>query len=278
MRKELKILQKLAMLGAGILMSVSALAYNLQIKNYEIRYYNPMKYGLKDLVYQVRILGLVDSLNREKIFGKLTDVYFMVYWIEKDQYKIEVFGLPKGFEERKKGLINELIKNKLDFVIPRGLSKKLMGYRFRTINAKGGYVVEGFDKSKLKAINRVQLRFDKEGRLRFLRTFSPLGVQISTFEMSAKPWSKNKWLIDEMKVETIQGGNKNIYDHQIFYKKIGSYGFPTQIKITSWREMYNPKNIAVTDKGSEPPQKTVYSFSNYEVNTGKARNKIIFKK
>ena len=100
-----------------------------------------------------------------------------------------------------------------------------------------------------------------------------MGVNQSTIDMSAKSWSHNKWLIDQMTVDTIRGNHKLTVKHDISYLSKDGFGFPKKVKIST-----SGRPIKVDKKIKLPKVKPVVSellFSNYEVNTGKAQKEIV---
>ena len=243
-----------------------------EIENFDIRYYHPANYGLKDLVFEVRVKNLLENLNKNLSLGTLADVYFKVYWMMPGKYKIEVAGLPKGFKEIKSDLKN-LIKNRLDFVIPQKLAPKVRSYSLTSRKSKKGVQIIGRDKTHTKAVNEIQLDFNKKGMLSKYKSMSPMGVNSSSIRMSAKGWSHNKWLIDNLKIDTIQGINKITMSHDVDYLSIDGFGFPAKVTITTSSELMKTKKSKAR-KTSNPVTSEIL-FSKYEVNTGKAQKQII---
>jgi hypothetical protein len=240
----------------------------VEIENFDIRYYHPVNYGLKDLVFEVRIKNLLESLNKRLSLGTLSDIYFKVYWMLPGKYKIEVAGLPKGFKEIKSEL-KSMIKNRLDFVIPEKLAPKVRSYSLQSKKIKSGMTIIGKDKTHTRAVNEIRLRFNRKGMLEGFKTLSPMGVNNSHFKMSAKGWSHNKWLVDKLTVDSIQGIQKTSMKHKVDYVAIDGFGFPSKVVISTTQELMETKTSKAAKSKRE--HKSEILFSSYEVNTGKAQ-------
>ena len=88
------------------------------IQKLDQKYYTPIDYGLKDLVFEIQILGLNDFIKEKLKLTNLEDIYFRVYWIHPNIYRVEVNGFPAGFTELKKTLAQQ-IYSQMDYVIPK---------------------------------------------------------------------------------------------------------------------------------------------------------------
>ncbi len=49
-----------------------------EVLQYDIRRYNPEAQGVKDLVFELRMDNLTETLNKNLALGKLVDVHFKV--------------------------------------------------------------------------------------------------------------------------------------------------------------------------------------------------------
>jgi hypothetical protein len=267
-----KILSCIFILTSFASISLNAANTPAEIENFDIRYYHPVNYGLKDLVFEVRVRNLLETLNKRLSLGTLADIYFKVYWMMPGKYKLEVNGLPRGFKEIKSELKN-MIKNRLDFVIPLKLAPKVRSYSLQSKKLKSGTSIVGKDKTHTRAINEIRLKFNNKGMLRGFKTFSPMGVNNSKFEMSAKGWSHNKWVVDALTVESIQGIQKTSMKHKIDYLSIDGFGFPLKVKISTSQELLKTKDSKAAKSSRKLDSEIM--FSKYEVNTGKAQRYII---
>lgn len=251
------------------------------IKRYDIGYYHPERYGLRDLTFDVRIQGLTDKLNQQMIFGKLSDVHFKVYWIMRGeateqnfQYQIMVVGMPKGFEEMKKGL-KQMVAARLDYVIPQMLIESVKEYSTEHSTNRYGGVVTCNDRTHKNPIDKMEIFFDKKGRMTRYATYSPAGRTDTTMSMSAKPWSKNKWTVDRLTVKKHQGIQTTEMDYIFTYEKVGMFGFPKTIRVTTKQMLSRPtgpKEPRLMQKIS-----TDLTFSSYLVNQGVAKRVILGK-
>ncbi|MBT7608508.1 MAG: hypothetical protein HN576_02050 [Bacteriovoracaceae bacterium] len=251
--------------------NVNATNTPAEVENFDIRYYHPVNYGLKDLVFEVRVKNLLEKLNKRLSLGALADVYFKVYWMMPGKYKLEVNGLPKGFKEIKAEL-KSMIKNRLDFVIPLKLAPKIRSYSLTSSKLKSGTRIVGMDRTHTRAVNEIQLKFNRKGMLEGFKTLSPMGVNNSKFKMSAKGWSHNKWVVDTLTVDSIQGIQKTSMRHKINYVPIDGFGFPVKVVISTSQEILHTKSSKASKSKRE--LNTEILFSKYEVNTGKAQRYI----
>ncbi len=251
------------------------------VKRYDIGYYHPERYGLNDLTFEVRIKGLTDKLNEQMIFGKLNDVHFKVYWIMRGepnernfQYQIMVVGMPKGFEEMKKGL-KQMIATRLDYVIPRMLVESIKEYTTEYSSNQYGGTITCTDRTHKNDVDKMEIFFDKKGRMTRYATYSPAGRTDTTMSMNAKPWSKNKWVVDRVTVKKYQGIQTTEMDYIFTYEKVGLFGFPKTIRITTKQMLSRPT-------GPKEPRlmqqiSTDLLFENYLVNQGVAKRVILGK-
>lgn len=243
---------------------------NLEIQQHELRSYDPQKTGLKDLVFEARIDKLVDMLNETGTFGKLSDVYFKIHWLSPDQYKIEVMGLPKGFEEVRNDL-SMLIKTKLELIIPEMLSSKFKNYALKTEDSKDAKVVRATDTTGLMVLPEVEIYFDKSGKLSAIETRAN-GQNVKTeFSLSPKSWSQNKLVVDKIITVTKQGLQTNTVTNTIEYLTVSGVGFPSVVKVNNLSEATIPAQGEEKEKHLKQSTGSIIKFSNYEVNTGKAQ-------
>ncbi|MCK5883658.1 MAG: hypothetical protein KAG61_08220 [Bacteriovoracaceae bacterium] len=251
------------------------------IKRYDIGYYHPERYGLRDLTFDVRIQGLTDKLNQQMIFGKLSDVHFKVYWMMRGEateqnfkYKIMVIGMPKGFKEMKKGL-KQMVATRLDYVIPQMLIESIKEYSTEYSKNRYGGIITCSDRTHKKATDKMEIFFDRKGRMTRYATYSPAGRTDTTMSMSAKAWSKNKWTVDRLTVKKHQGIQTTEMDYIFKYEKVGMYGFPKTITVITKHMLSRttgPKGARLMQEIS-----TDLSFSGYLVNQGIAKSVIIGK-
>jgi hypothetical protein len=239
-----------------------------EIKEFDIRYYHPENFGLKDLVFEVRVSNLVETLNKRQNFGKIEDLYFKIYWMFPGQYQIKVNGFPNGFKEIKYQL-KQMIKNRLDFVIPLKLSPRVRGYELKYSKSEKYTAIKGKDRVGSSPVSEIQLKFKKNGMLKEFKTFSPTGVNTTDFNLKTKGWSNNKWVVDKMTTKLIQGVQLTTIENDFEYESVKGFGFPTKVDIVTTQE------IMVNNKSNKRSVNSSITFSNYEVNTGKAQRYMI---
>ena len=266
---------------AWLFPSVQAIADSASdeaIKRYDIGYYHPERFGLRDLTFEVRVDGLTEKLNQQLIFGKLSDVFFKVYWMQDEtgaiQSKVLVIGMPNGFEEMKKGL-KQMVTDRLDYVVPKMLAESIKECSTTYSPASYGGFITCIDKTHQKQIDRMELYFDKAGRMTRYVTVSPVGKTDTTMQMSAKAWSNNKWVLESMKIKQYQGIQSTITDYLFNYEKVELFGFPKSIVVKTAQYLIKP-----TEKNQEQLMReteTALRFSNYVINKGQAKSAIISK-
>ena len=93
-------------------------------------------------------------------------------------------------------------------------------------------------------------------------------IKTSYKHIVIKPWSNNKWLLSEVVEERMQGKHRLTMKSEILYKKNGKYGFPSKINVLTTPFIDQGIKNRKTIKRSI---KTSLTFSNYEINTGKAK-------
>lgn len=241
-----------------------------EIEQYEIRSYDPQKSGLTDLVFEARIEKLTDILNKAGNFGKLVDVYFKIYWLSPSQYKIEVMGLPKGFQEVRDDL-SALIKGKLEFIIPENFSDKFKAYTLKAEPIADGKLIKAIDNTYTLAVPEVDIVFDKSGRLKQVETKAAYSTIKTEFFQSPKSWSNNKLVMDKIVTTTKEGTVTATTTNSVNYVSVGGMGFPSKITVKNVTEAVIPAKGKEKEKKVKNESGSVINFTNYEVNTGKAQ-------
>lgn len=250
--------------------SVWAQSKNETIEQYEIRSYDPQKSGLTDLVFEARIDNLTEILNKTQTFGKLVDVYFKVYWLSPAQYKIEVMGLPKGFQEVRDDLTT-LLKGKLEFIIPEKFSERFKAYTLKSEPVADGKLIKAIDDSYTLAVPEVDLVFDNNGRLKTLETKAAASSVKTEFFQTPKSWSNNKLVMDRVVSVNKQGLAVNTITNTIEYVSVNGMGFPSKVSVKNLTEATIPAHGKEKEKKVKNETNSAIRFSKYEVNTGKAQ-------
>ncbi len=237
------------------------------IESFDLRTYDPLKNGLKDFSCEIRLKGLTERLKKELVSLDIKDeVYYKLFWIYPGKLDLVVEGLPRGFQELRNNLKN-LIVNRVDYLVPQKLGKRIRGYELTPQKTSSGTLVKAKDPANSKAVNKIELMFDKEGKLSTYKSYSPLGFQQSVFSYTKKSWSKNKWVLNEVKAKTIQGPQVTEIETEIDHENYVGYGFPEKILISTTQYVVAPGK---DEKKQERTGQTELSFSNYKINAGEA--------
>lgn len=240
-----------------------------ELEQFEIRSYTPQLNGVKDLVFEARVDGLKEIIEKNLAVGKLNDLYFKVYWQHPNDFKIEVEGLPKGFKEVRDDL-RQLIKGKLDFVIPEKISDRLQPYTLKVEPITEGKLLKAIDETYTLAVPEIDITFDKSGRMKYLETKMSANAVKTEFFHSPKSWSNNKLVLD--KVQSISGvpGNAVIIINELEYANVNGFGMPAKLNIKNVIEYTTAATKTEKAKVQKKETNSVIRFSKYEINTGKA--------
>lgn len=242
------------------------------VENFDLRYYHPQINNLKDLAFKIRISNLKENVLKSIPLSKLDDLYYSVFWITPGRYHVEVHGLPTGYTELKNEL-KALIQNRLDFVLPQKLAPKVRSYSLKSTDGSSESLkIEGVDKTHQRGINKIEIEFDKKGKLKSFVTKSPMGSQKSVMSMSPKSWSKNKWVVDNITIFSTQGLQTTKMKNELIYKNYDGFGFPEKVIVTTTQE------FILRDKKRKKKKRTIKTeiiFSDYVINKGVAKKRIM---
>ena len=271
---EYKMKKKL-ILGLTILWCTSIFSAQKidDIEQYEIRSYKPQASGLTDLVFEARIENLTEILNKNLAIGKLVDVHFKIYWISPTQYQVDIEGLKPGFKEIREELAN-LIKGKLEFIIPEQFSTKFKDYTLKVEPVTDGKLIRAIDETYTMAVSEADIRFDNNGMLKSIETRAPASKITTEFFHSPKPWSNNKNVLDKTISTSIQGAALITVENAIEYKLFQNLGLPSTLSITNRSVIVVPATAKEKEKKIKQENTSHVYFSKYELNTGKAHKRI----
>jgi len=250
------------------LISINISSQEDQVEYFDLRSYDPVKNGLKDLYCEVRIKGLTEQLKKEFLsikFGE--EVYYKMYWLYPGKLDFEIEGIPRGFLELKTNLKN-LVVNRVDYIIPQSLGKRLRSYQKKSQKTKGGYLVEANDPTNTKAVNKIELRIDDEGRMKSYKSYSPLGFQESKFTYGKKSWSKNKWVLEKVIAKAIQGPQVTEVTTEITYKNQVGLGLPIEIEVGTKQFIVAPGK---DERKLQREGETEITIGNFKVNSAEAQ-------
>lgn len=240
------------------------------IEHYDLKMYSPMNQGLKDLIFEVTVEGLTEKLKERLKIDSLGPVSFRVYWMFPGQYRIEVGGIPKSFLDLQKEL-KALIVGQLDFVIPVKLTSKLRGYEISFKDKDSDPVkIRAVEPTKRRVITEMELQFLKSGKLKGIHARSPRGETLTEFDLNPKSWSNNKWTLDKSIVEMRTNQGRIITETNVSYRSVAGLGFPEKLDITTRQKALIVEKKKLIEKEFAKQNSTMI-FSNYVVNSGKAK-------
>jgi len=239
------------------------------LENFDLRSYSPVKNGMKDFTCLIKVKGLTEQVKKSLVNVKINDeIYYRLYWLYPGKIDIIVEGLPKGFKELKQNL-KSLVVNRIDYIVPQDLTTRLRAYKMKKKAIKKGTLLVGEDPTNQLAVNKIELLFDGDEKLKSYKSYSPLGFQESKFDYSKKSWSKNKWVLEEVNAKTVQGPQFTEIKTEIKYENFVGYGLPTQINIETLQYVVAPGE---NERKNERSGETEIHFSDYKINSNLARN------
>lgn len=233
--------------------------------------YSPQAAGLKDLIFEVRVKDLKESIQKAMPIGKIGDVYFRVFWMFPDQYRIEVQGLPPGYDELVRDLKNT-IKPMLDYVIPNKIESQIENKKLTLVEKAGASVVSVVDPTYTSQASELRLTFSKDMILNELESLSPVGSVKTEMKYSPKSWSQNKLVPDKVTAKSGNSAKKTVVTYDLQYVNVAGFGLPEKIKTKT------VVSITVVEKGKAKEVNSEVAsevrFSKYQPNTGKAEQYI----
>jgi hypothetical protein len=223
------------------------------LKSWDSKIYNPKNEGVNFLSFDAKVNGLAESLKTTLIIPNISKVFFKITWDKKNQFKINLMGLPKGFNELKNSLESTMI-DKLRFFIPTSFYEPLSEYQISTKIVESGtqYTLE--DKSFLKEATKVEVFFNKAKNLSKMEIYSLRGKEVNSFTFEDSS-IENKLLIKDFLVENVSAQGVFALSYSIEYAKVNKFVLPKKILISS------QLHSTPTENG----QKQVFSESKYEV-------------
>ena len=265
------------LLGLGSLaVSKSDNEARVFLKEFDLSYYRPQRYNLRDFKVDARIDGLLERLSQQLIFGKLNDVYFELSWKarpkenDSDYKKVEVQGMPNGFSEIKSQLSNNVLP-RIDFIAPVSLSEKMKGYALNLIeNQDGTRTIVCRDLEGMKEASEIILIFDKKKRLVKFVAKSPIGLETVDLKLVKEPWSQGKWVLSEYNVKKVHGPQTIESMSTLDYKVVSGFGLPDRIE-TKLKIAVGERRSALGPQAYEVETRSGMRFSNWKVNKASLR-------
>lgn len=237
------------------------------INNFNLRSYSPRNYGLRDLVFKVKIknMNLPDHLEIKE-----EDIFFEVYWLKGSGFSIEVMGMPDGFLEIKNRLKGFLYLN-FKHVIPSQNIGNFNGFEaLLTTEGREQFVVLS-NPSGQENISKIEMVFGEKENLKSIKSTSPSGVVDTFFLISPKIWSHNKWVHDEQSYTAKTGQTNYSVKLKITYLAQGEFGFPSTIDIKEHIIFNRDKKTTTMENKKATMMQNRISFFDYEINSGRAQ-------
>jgi hypothetical protein len=236
----------------------------------EVYTYQASRFGLRDLVVQIKIEDLTKLLNDKMIFGKLDNVYFKLYWQFPQKIDVEVIGLPNGYKEVKSQL-KQLVYNKLELIFPSPLRQFVKNYKmkwFKNSGEKNGQKVYFIDPSGLLAIREMTMTLSDQGLLSELVTVHPLLTNHATFKYMVRPCSQNKYLLESYVVKGVVSTGSEEVQTNINYGSIENLCLPSEVKSVTKQVLSVDREKKLDEQKRELIM--IFRFEKYEINTGAA--------
>ena len=239
-----------------------------RIKTFDIMTYSPMKKGLKDLYFEVennKLQKMVESSTGLKLSEPIR---FKVYWMPPNKTKIDIVGLPAGYQELEQNL-KKIALEVVDYVIPRSPVTVFNEFKFakEEIN-KTGVIIRGKSKNTESKVSELELHFSKNDKLLKMISLGAYSRTEVDFDYSKKKYSDNKFLTDSL-ITTITSGKVKlrISKHFSYIQKDG-YAFPSKVKV----HMSPVGDVKAKGNSSE------MTISGYKANEGFALKRFSAKK
>jgi hypothetical protein len=265
-------------------------AINL-INNFHKKLYLPDSKGLQDLTFEVHLDKIADSIQNAYPNQKIGEVYLKVYWwtfknkkkVENKRIEILIEGLPhRGVKEVEETLVNIGLKL-LKEIIPPPLLQGIpefykKGIKFK--KTKDHYLVTAEDQQK--DINRIEMKFSKNGILQSQDLFFPGQKVTKEFSFQKNPASKGKGELLLSRTLTKDWGKNpsSEVERKVTFEDINNYSLPVKIETTKRLKLkvskdYKPPKGAVLKKEDEFT--TFLTIRNYKVNQNIAKEYFVRK-
>ncbi len=263
--------------GIGVLF----LSFNLtanELDTFDLKTYHPENFGLTDLSCEIRIDNLLQQLNQLSIFGKLTDVYYKIYWTKDRGFALTIEGISDAFSVQKENL-KELVIHRLEFIIPRSVAALAEGLTLSTARDKGDVIITATDPSGKKDPNKIVFTLGPDNNLKKVKIYATGFVSETEYHYGTIDGSMNKVVLLSSKadVQTI-GSNpqRHFVETQIKYQLVGQVVVPQEVKIKTAlidaKYTFQTPAAAALGSGPKTMVENVITFSNYTANHRLASN------
>jgi hypothetical protein len=226
-------------------------------EDHKLRSYSPTKAGVKDILFDIRMDGLLNNVKKTTSLTSLDDLYFRVYWTYPGQYLIVVEGLPKGFKMLRNNL-KGIIKPFVDIIFSDDFIRQFERVPFvKDVNNKGTFV----KRKQATDVNDIRVKFDNKGVLEAIVTSSPYTKVNTSFMHKLRSWSKGKFVMNKIKIEELSNGLISQKEIEIERTLQSGVGLPKSVVVEQSLKRKDKVINSSTQK---------FIFSNYHINTGKA--------
>lgn len=230
-------------------------------EDHKLQTYSPVKAGVKDLLFEVRIDGLIDNIKATTAISKVEDLYVRFYWIFPGEYRMDVEGIPEGFDTLRTN-IKQQVKPYVDMIFSEDFIRQFERSPF----VKDTNIKNRFNrKNEKNEVTELYVTLNSNGIMDGVYSTSPRVKVDSKFEYKLRSWSDGKYVLTGIMIKENMNGlisNKNIEVERDVFSGVG---FPSKITIN---EEIKQGESSVTKS------KTILKFSNYHINSGKAEKYI----
>lgn len=236
---------------------------NEVVQRFDIGMYRPTDAGAKDIVVVLKTPQLANTIKEKFVLLKDSSPQFKIYWAAPEKLFIDVQGLPSGFKDLKNELRLAVI-DKVEYIIPVTLEKKLKGYELKSQESSTGKRLIAEDKTGKLDINRMEFEINKSGQITKIDSFGTKGPSTTLFTYSQT--ENNKWLVTKIENVIERGSVKVISSNSINYSKVAGFYVPEKLISKSTQENTVKDKVQKLELSA-----TEYVFEAYEINSGKAQ-------
>lgn len=211
--------------------------------------------GVRDFVVDMTSAKLLDQVNEQKIFGRVKELVFRVYWTQSpERLAVDVIGLPEGFFEAKTQLRN-MAMPLLDNLLPMTVEQRFPNYKFTPGKTAREFIAT--DSTRLAPIPTYTLKFDDQDRLAEIIGNKPLGSWNMNWVYEKKAFSEGRWVISQVSVTNNESGQLIKTTRKLNYGNAQGMGVLSEVVLS-------------VEQQGEKPVRTEESieFKNYKINTG----------
>jgi hypothetical protein len=240
-----------------ILAISNAFSNNLSIfDDHKLKSYSPTKAGVKDILFDVKLDGLEDYIKKTTSLTDLEDIYFRVYWAYPSQFKVDVEGLPKGFQQLKSNL-KSMVKPYIDLIFSDNFVVQFERIPFVKDSKNPNLYIK---KSTELDTTSMVVEFDRNGLMNRIISMTPYSKIETTFVNTQRSWSLGKYVVTEIQIKEKVNGLTNHKTITVERELKDGVGLPAKVSLVE-KLLNGDKKINENTKN--------FKFFNFHVNTGK---------